>query len=121
VPDLMACLEVGDQASVMPALSDRRHAHRWDPPESGDPEVTPSDYGWIGEDRDGVWLAEHPDLAMSRAPELWAPMLLWQAGVESVGIDGVDSLSMIEVQGLAILRRAAYRASRRSERDGSSS
>lgn len=42
-------------------------AGRWDRLE----KAQPRDFGWIGEDAGGVWMAIHPDVALADHPDMW--------------------------------------------------
>ena len=42
-------------------------AARWDPPAKAAPDL---DLGWIGQDRDGVWLAQHPETLLLEHPDV---------------------------------------------------
>ena len=43
-------------------------AARWDPPAEG--QARSLDFGWIGEDAGGVWLAQHPETALLDHPDI---------------------------------------------------
>ncbi len=54
-----------------------RWVDRWDPRDDLQDEV---DLGWIGEDREGIWLHRHPEAAMVEDDALWWVVAEWQLG-----------------------------------------
>ncbi len=72
---------------------DSPFAARWDPTEGC--EVV--DYGWIGEDKHGIWLSIHPDVAFVQNPELWEVHDRF-ALIRRPGLAEVETYSAFEYQ-----------------------
>lgn len=51
----------------MGTLSPFPYATRWDAK-----KAERSDYGYIGEDADGIWLRRHPSVVLLEHPDLWS-------------------------------------------------
>lgn len=76
MPDYGATVAAGDAASI----EGRRFGMQWDPV-AGAPTL---DFGWIGEDLSGAWIAKHPQLALLDSPDLWDVWSRWRLGLRKV-------------------------------------
>lgn len=81
----------------------------------------PSDFGWIGEDDNGIWLKRHPEAALTEHPELWWVVHRWSLGQHEVTREDTEGLSNHEMEQLATMASAHGRElKRRTERHGGS-
>ena len=110
VPDYLSGLTV-DPGSV---LFDRELAPRWD--KVGIPE--PLDYGWIGEDAEGVWVAIHPTRALLEHEDLWGVWADYQAGHTHLTLDEARQLTMWELECRQVLAAARARQETRERTRG---
>lgn len=58
-------------------------AERFDPIEG----EAPSDLGWIGCDRQGVWTKIHPLVALSGEPRIWSAVAMCDIGPQEIGYE----------------------------------
>jgi hypothetical protein len=77
----------------------------------------PIDCGWIGEDRDGIWLMRHPEAALTEHPELWWMVHQWALGRHEFR----DGLSNHETEQLAAMCGAYGREQGRKYQRGKDS
>lgn len=94
-----------------------RWVDRWDPREDLVDEV---DLGWMGEDREGIWMARHPEAALVEEEALWWPVHEWQLGHREVGAEDRETLSNWQVEALLTMMSADAREQRRQMRRRSS-
>lgn len=90
-----------------------RWVDRYDP---RDDLAEPIDCGWIGEDRDGIWLRRHPEAALAEDEVLWDPVDRWRLGAREVGKDDQDRLSHWQMEALIVLAAADQREQQRRMR-----
>ena len=72
------------------------------------------DCGWIGEDRDGIWLRRHPEAVLTERPELWWTVQQWALGRHEFR----DGLSNHETEQLAAMCGAHSREQDRRYKRG---
>ena len=95
-----------------------RWADRWDPREE---LRDPIDCGWIGEDREGIWVRRHPEAALAEDEALWAPADRWRLGQREVTAEVLEQSSSWQIEALVVMAAAdAREQSRRLKgaRDG---
>lgn len=90
-----------------------RWVDRWDPRDDLQDEV---DLGWIGEDRDGIWLHRHPDAALVEDEALWWVVAEWQLGHRELSAEDRSGLSNWQVEALVTMGSADAREQRRQLR-----
>jgi len=85
-------------------------ARRWDKtPRSGIPENL--DFGDIGEDQTGIWIADHPYVLLTRRPQLMGPVAeFWAALTEPTPEDYDTRLSAWEYSAKLVMASAKSRA-----------
>ena len=54
------------------------YTHRWDKRD----DFVPRDLGWIGEDQSGVFLRQHPEVALAQDPDYWPVVTQFQVTSE---------------------------------------
>lgn len=91
-------------------------ADRWDP---RDELSEPIDCGWIGEDREGIWVRRHPEAALAEDEALWAPVDRWRLGVRQVERSDLETLSAWEMEALIVMHAADQREQTRRMKGGS--
>lgn len=90
-----------------------RWVDRWDPREDLVDEL---DLGWLGEDREGVWLRRHPDAAVVEDESLWWAVGEWQLGHRELSAADREALSHWQVEALLTMMAADAREQRRQMR-----
>lgn len=68
------------------------------------------DYGFIGEDDDGIWMTLHPDSALLRYPELWDVVMEFRSGFRELTERDLHEKSSFEFTAKEVMS-AAYRRS----------
>lgn len=81
-------------------------ADRWDP---RDELREPIDCGWIGEDREGIWIRRHPEAALVDDETLWAPLDAWRLGQRELTPEVVSRSSNWQVEAQVIMVAADQR------------
>ena len=81
-------------------------ADRWDP---RDELREPIDCGWIGEDREGIWIRRHPEAALVDDEVLWAPLDAWRLGQRELTPEVVERSSNWQVEAQVIMVAADQR------------
>jgi hypothetical protein len=118
VPSLgreLALLELEDGDGLLEP--GERWVDRWD---QRDDLVEDLDLGWLGEDREGIWLQRHPDAALVEDEALWWPVHEWQLGHREVSAEDRATLSNWQVEALLSMMSADAREQRRQVRRRSS-
>ena len=67
------------------------------------------DYGWIGEDANGVWTTRHPLAALAEHPEVEPILGRWDSGLRELTPQDHATLSAWEWDALACMQAAAQR------------
>lgn len=107
----LALLELEDGDGLLEP--GERWVDRWDPREDLVDEV---DLGWMGEDREGIWLARHPDAALVEDEALWWVVAEWQLGHRELSAEDRATLSNWQVEALITMASADAREQRRQMR-----
>ena len=90
-----------------------RWVDRWDPREDMGEAL---DLGWVGEDREGIWLHRHPDAALVEDEALWWTVEQWQLGHRELDANDRATLSHWQVEALLTMMAADAREQRRQMR-----
>ncbi len=80
-------------------------ASRWDRMEGAKGQ----DYGWIGEDTQGVWIAVHPQAAFLDQPDLWDVVNAFHMGQRELTEHDWETLSSVHYQAKMALLAAHNR------------
>ena len=107
----LALLELEDGDGLLEP--GERWVDRWDPRDDLQDEV---DLGWMGEDREGIWLARHPDAALVEDEALWWVVAEWQLGHRELSAEDRSGLSNWQVEALVTMGSADAREQRRQLR-----
>jgi hypothetical protein len=83
-----------------------RWSDRYDP---RDDLVELIDCGWIGEDREGVWICRHPEAALAEDEPLWEPVERWRLGQRELTRDDLRELSAWQTEALIVMAAADQR------------
>lgn len=76
------------------------------------------DFGDIGEDADGVWVARHPDALIAEEPELWDVLTEWAFGQREITAEDYATRSNFELEAKRALIAADQRKTRARAKRG---
>ena len=76
------------------------------------------DYGWIGEDAQGVWIAAHPQAAFLDQPELWNVVNAFHMGQRDLTEGDWETLSSVQYQAKMVLLSAHNRGLSNAHKKG---
>ena len=79
------------------AEMDSPYAVRFDKRDDFRPEDL-ANLGWIGEDSSGIFLRQHPMVAIAERPHLWDAVIEWQSGLHDVTPQDFASKSNFEFE-----------------------
>ncbi len=99
---------------------------RWDPRPKDFEEAIGgddlNDCGWIGEDRDGVWITLHPFAALLNDELLWDSWVEWRFGQREITAEDFATKSNFELEArsamIAADNRAQLRRAKNRETEG---